>query len=215
MNLKQLLFPSKCVFCNRILLKEEKHICSQCEKQFSSTRPTLKQKGAFFDIAYGFLSYSGKVRQAMHRYKYYGKIHYAEYFAENMSVCYGREESALPHVITAVPSQKSRTAKRGFDHTFLLADKIGKRLNIPTHRMLRKTKNTGAMYGLSPERRRANIRGSIALSCPPDEVRGKHILLVDDILTTGSTASECARILKSAGAKRVTVLVAAMTEKKS
>jgi predicted amidophosphoribosyltransferase len=69
------------------------------------------------------------------------------------------------------------------------------------------------MYGLSPEQRSANVRGSIKISVPPEEIRGKSVLLVDDILTTGSTASECARILKTAGARKVTVLVAAMTEK--
>lgn len=215
MKLKDLLFPKKCIFCNRILLKEEKHICSRCEQDISLTRPTIKRKGAFFDIAYGFLLYSGKVRQAIHRYKYYGKIHYAEFFAESMTVCYGREESSLPDIITATPSQRARRAKRGFDHAFLLAEGVGKRLGVSAQRLLKKTRNTSAMYGLTPEQRRANVRGSIALSCDEANLRGKHILLIDDILTTGSTASECARVLKSGGAAKVTVLVAAITEKKS
>lgn len=213
MNIKSLLFPNKCIFCNRILLEDEKHICSRCEEWVNSRSSTLKRRGAFFDIAYGFLAYTGKVRQAVHRYKYYAKIHYAEYFAENMAIRFGREEKELPDLITAVPSQKSRVSKRGFDHSFLLAENIGKRLGVPASRLLKKTRKTTAMYGLSPEQRSANVRGSIGISVPPEEIRGKSVLLVDDILTTGSTASECARILKTAGARKVTVLVAAMTEK--
>ena len=215
MKLKDLLFPPKCTLCNKLLLKDEQYICSRCADEIDGVKSPLKRSGAFFDKAYGFLPYLGKMRQAIHRYKYYGKIHYATFFAKNMAVCYGRAESTLPHIITAVPSQPSRRAKRGFDHAFLLAQGVGKRLGVEAIPLLKKSKRTSAMYGLSPERRRANIRGSIAFIGEESKIKGKDILLIDDILTTGSTASECARVLKLAGAKRVTVLVAAITEKKN
>lgn len=214
MKLKDLLFPAKCILCNKLLIGDEKHLCVHCAKDLNGTN-VLKRNGAFFDKAYGFLSYSGKARQAIHRYKYYGKIHYALFFAQNMAICYGRMENTLPHIITAVPSQPSRRAKRGFDHAFLLASEVGKRLGVEACPLLKKSRNTSAMYGLSPERRRANVRGSITFIGDPDKIKGKDILLIDDILTTGSTASECARVLKTAGAKSVTVLVAAITEKKN
>ena len=214
MNIKQLLFPPKCIFCNRILTEEEEHICESCEQEIRSIKLPTERQGAFFDEAYGFLPYSGAVRRAIHRYKYYGKIHYAEYFAANMTICYGREEEALPDLVTAVPSNMGRVAKRGFDHSYLLAKKVGERLGVDTKHLLKKTEATTPMYGLKAEQRRANIRGSVGFLGNVQEIKGKHILLVDDIFTTGSTASECARVLKTAGAKRVTVLVAAITVKK-
>ncbi len=214
MNIKRLLFPPKCIFCSRILTEDEEHICALCAAELEKQKPLCSRQGAFFDIAYGFLLYSGAVRRAVHRYKYYGKIHYADYFASLMAIRYGREEKALPDMITAVPSHRRKAAKRGFDHSFLLAQRVGERLGIEPTRLLKKLEATPAMYGLKAEQRRANIRGSISFAGNAEQIKGKHILLIDDIFTTGSTAAECARVLKTFGAKRVTVLVAAMTEKK-
>lgn len=214
MNIKRLLFPPKCVFCSRILTEDEQHICTSCAEELRKQKPPSKRSGAFFDAAYSFLTYSGTVRRAIHRYKYYGKIHYANYFASLMAIRYGREEKTLPDIITAVPSHRRKAAKRGFDHSFLLAQKVGERLGIEPSRLLKKLEATPAMYGLKAEQRRANIRGSIGFMGDAEQIKGKHILLIDDIFTTGSTAAECARVLKTFGAKRVTVLVAAMTVKK-
>jgi predicted amidophosphoribosyltransferase len=65
------------------------------------------------------------------------------------------------------------------------------------------------MFGLTPAERRANILGAIALDCPPEQIAGKRLLLVEDIVTTGATVSECARVLKEAGAAEVSVVALA------
>jgi ComF family protein len=97
---------------------------------------------------------------------------------------------------------------RGFNQAYELAGYAGRVLDLPLHASaLRRRRNTRAQSGLSRKQRRQNLRG--AFSWHGSRKPGRHVALIDDVMTTGTTVTECARILKKAGAKRVDVWVAA------
>ena len=115
-------------------------------------------------------------------------------------------------VLSFVPIAFLRKMKRGYDQGDLLAEALGNELNVPAVKTLRKIRNTPPQSGIKDvARRRANVLG--AYRCVDAEaVRGKRVLLLDDVLTTGATASECARVLLTAGAKEVFCATLAVSE---
>jgi len=119
-----------------------------------------------------------------------------------------RQELSRPDMLIPVPLHKLRMIKRGFNQASELGTYIGKVLDIPLlTTALRRHRNTKAQSGLSRKQRRKNVRGAFywhGLKTPD-----RHVVLIDDVMTTGTTVTECARILKKAGAKRVDVWVAA------
>lgn len=206
-GIKRLLFPPKCVFCRELLHETEEYICRSCsQKVWEISRPK-NHKGAFYNEALSVYPYEGDVRRAVHRFKFHGGIYLAEFFALKMTA---KVENARWKfdIVTAAPSHISKRYKKGYDHAYLLAEGISKLTGAPCCRLLKKTRKTAHMYGLTLAQRRANIMGSVSV-CQAADIKNKRILLVDDILTTGSTASECARVLKAAGASYVAVITAA------
>lgn len=108
-------------------------------------------------------------------------------------------------VVTWVPLSSRRRARRGFDQAELLARAVAARSGLPVARLLRRVRETRAQARLTgPDRRRALAGAFASVRAPPERV-----LLVDDVLTTGSTAAACAEVLREAGARRVMVLTAA------
>lgn len=117
-------------------------------------------------------------------------------------------ESKYPDVLIPVPLHNWRMIKRGFNQAYELGFYISRVLDIPLlTTSLRRHRNTQAQSGLSRTQRRKNVRG--AFYWHGSKQAGKHIALIDDVMTTGTTVSECARVLKNAGAKQVDVWVTA------
>jgi ComF family protein len=113
-----------------------------------------------------------------------------------------------PDMLIPVPLHGFRLMKRGFNQAYELASYAGRRLDIPLlASSLRRRRNTKAQSGLSRKQRRKNVRG--AFYWQGSSKPGRHVALIDDVMTTATTATECTRILKKAGAKRVDVWVAA------
>ncbi len=124
-----------------------------------------------------------------------------------MSECIAHQVDILPDVLLPVPLHQLRMMKRGFNQAYELGSYIGKTLEIPLlAASLRRHRHTEAQSGLSRKQRRKNLRG--AFYWHGDTHPGRHVALIDDVMTTGTTVSECARVLKNAGAKRVDVWVA-------
>jgi ComF family protein len=114
----------------------------------------------------------------------------------------------LPDMLIPVPLHNFRLIKRGFNQAYELSSYAGKILDVPIlSTALRRHRNTQAQSGLSRKQRRKNVRG--AFYWQPPGIAANHIALVDDVMTTATTVSECARVLKNAGAKRVDIWVAA------
>ena len=114
----------------------------------------------------------------------------------------------LPDVLIPVPLHKLRLLKRGFNQAFELGAYASQLLKIPMGTSgLRRLRNTKAQSGLTRKQRRKNMRGAFYWQGPGKP--GQHVALIDDVMTTGTTVNECARVLKNAGAKRVDVWVTA------
>lgn len=112
-------------------------------------------------------------------------------------------------LIACVPLHRSKMLNRGFNQAEILAKLLGEKLNITCSlEKLKRIKMTNSQFNLDLKQRRENISG--AFTCTdPDFFAGRSVLLVDDIFTTGATLNECAKVLKQAGASRVTVFTMA------
>lgn len=200
--LLKLLFPPKCVICRKILEKKEKHLCRCCEAE-GPRYPNTKRKRHFLDSFVAVWYYEGNVRRSILHFKFYG--------ARNKAISYGallapvvREE--LPEgfdLLTWVPVSPWRKFTRGYDQAELLARALGRELGMEPAALLKKIRNNRRQSGIRGEaQRRANVLGAYRV-LSPDAIAGKRILLVDDVLTTGATAGECARMLRIADAAKV------------
>lgn len=116
-------------------------------------------------------------------------------------------------LVTATPMHWRRRWQRGFNQAELLANEVSRRTGIKTARLVRRRKSTPPQAGLTRAARRTNVAGAFELA-PGVDVRGLRVLLVDDVLTTGATASACAAVLKRAGAKYVAVLTLARADRR-
>ena len=136
------------------------------------------------------------------RYKFGGLSVYAPKYAELMCACIERNGLSFD-LISWAPLGPKRLRKRGYDQAKLLALEISKRFGIPCAQLLNKTADNPPQSGTgSAEKRRANVSGVYRVR-EPALAADRRVLLVDDIVTTGATISECAKELKTAGAKCV------------
>jgi len=123
--------------------------------------------------------------------------------------CHGQAALPPPDFLTYVPGRPARDRARGYCQTALLADEVYRAshgvLPKPLPLLVR-VKDTPHQYGLSPAQRRANVLNAFAMRSEKISLEGGTVLLIDDVVTTGSTVSECARLLLMAGAHRVDVL---------
>jgi ComF family protein len=157
----------------------------------------------FADGCISPLAYRGAVPGAVQRYKFLGASAYHESFGLLVAQCI---QDHLPEEIDALtwaPLSRRRLRERGYDQAQLLAQKAGKTLHLPVLPTLKKVRHTRPQSRQEDEEsRRANALGAYGL-CPDAAVEGRRLILVDDVVTSGSTLSECARLLKQAGAAKV------------
>ena len=198
-----LLYPWKCVFCESVL--KDTDICRECEEKLPYTvGDSAMQKFPFIDKCVSPLYYKDKVRASVHRYKFGGCSAYSRRYAALMSDCVENNlDCRSIDVISWIPLSKKRLRQRGYDQARLLAEEIAAKTGLPCRQLLKKVKNNSAQsLTRDAKQRRENVAGVYALDDGAD-VSGLRILLVDDVVTTGATMSEAARILRKAGAKSV------------
>ncbi|MDD6503104.1 MAG: ComF family protein [Oscillospiraceae bacterium] len=202
-RLLDLLYPPKCAFCGALIPAQRNGICAICEKTLPYTKNGGRQKGNFFTACVSPLYYEEDVRDALLRYKFRHCSGYCRPFGQLVAVCTAENLDQPVDLVSWVPLSSRRLRKRGYDQARLLAEETARRLEKPCVPVLKKTVHTAPQSRTgSAEKRRANISGAYRVT-DPALVRGKTILLIDDIVTTGSTFSECARMLGMAGADRV------------
>ena len=217
-------------FCDHCLArgvcKIETPFCTQCGSPFSQgfnenhVCEACLKKPLRLGCVRGVVQYSGIVTDAVALFKYHSKLPLAAVFEDLLFqafVChYGEVHIDL---IMPVPLHGSRLRKRGFNQAFLLVrnfvkiheQRFGKQplWKIDTDSLVRK-KNTPSQTGFDVEQRRKNLNHAFRV-VRPEAVAGKHILLIDDVLTTGATCNEAAKNLLKKGAQQVDALVLART----
>ena len=207
--LNKYLFPPKCVFCRRVIEKDG--VCNKCKASlpYRSSKES-EEPIMFVDGAYSYFHYEGDVRNSLLRYKFGGLSKYSVDFAVYLEECIQENLSGEFDVLSWIPLSRKRLKSRGYDQARLLAEEVAIRLQTKLCRTLKKSRDT------APQTRQKDASGRVANVLGAYEVSsfdpaGKKILLIDDVLTTGSTASECARILKTAGAEKVYLVTVAKT----
>lgn len=172
----------------------EDPICASCIKKLPK-----------FDKAYSLLHYNDKSKYLIFNFKYHDDISYNPIFA-NLLVSRYRQEIEDSDLVVPIPMHKYKRLWRMYNHSQILAEEIAHLLEIEINsNILLKVRNTRPQTALSKEIRAKNLVGSIDVR-NGKKVRNRKILLIDDVMTTGSTANICASKLKKAGAKEVKVL---------
>ena len=204
----ELLYPTRCCFCHRFTGKQ-RPICGRCQEKYPDVpRPMQAQMLRPLERCVSPLWYAGDVRESLLRYKFRGLTGYAAIYGVFLIKCLD-ENGISCDSITWVPLSRKRLRERGYDQARLLAEELHRGTGWECAAMLTKRRNTPAQSGMGGrEARKANAAGAYSAR-DPERIRGKRILLVDDIVTTGETLMECARVLRAAGAKNVTAITVA------
>lgn len=201
--------------------------CAACGTPFVNRAPldesgrcALCRLGANgYDQVYAFGAYEGTLRKLIHVFKFEGVRTLDRPLGAFLAQALPRDASF--DAIVPMPLHWRRRWRRGFNQSELLARQIARRWNIPVIGAVRRRKNTAPQAGLTSAQRRANMQGAFELAAQvrsarlKDSLKGKRLLLIDDVLTTGSTASACARVLKRAGAAHVTFLALARRDRRA
>ena len=197
-----LLFPNKCILCGKILEKNETDLCHSCRVD-SPECPVRKQKRTFLDSWVAIWYYKGYIRSSILRFKFGRAKHYAHGYGRILAMKLAAEYPEGFDVLTWIPISPIRKFFRGYDQVERLAMAVGRELQMKPQRTLRKIRHNRPQAGIhGSAERRANVLGVYRMEKNAD-VRDKRILLLDDVMTTGATAGEAARILLTAGAKEV------------
>lgn len=207
-----LIYPPKCVFCGTVIDKSD--ICEECEKSLPFTKgDSIYQEFPFVDKCISPLYYKDYVRRAVLRFKFAGCSCYSRRLGGIMSECAENNlDCGSIDMISCIPLSRKRMHDRGYNQAELLAKEISKKVGVEYLPTLKKIRHNTAQSTIKDSKQRAaNVIGAYRV-VDAEKVKGKYILLVDDVVTTGSTVSECARVLKKSGAKAVYCVTLARRE---
>jgi len=205
-----LLYPPNCVICGK---NNEEYLCKKCEKVISKyvLNKTNKYLTKCFDRHIYIFKYDGIIRNLIIDYKFKEKSYLCELFAKflikNEKIC---RFLKTYDIIMPVPIHKKRKSQRGYNQSTLIARKIIEKWNNLQleETVLEKQKNTIEQSKLNKKERIENAKNVYKLN-NKEKIKNKDIILIDDIYTTGSTANECAKVLKEKGAKKVIIITIA------
>lgn len=211
-RLMDLIFPPKCVLCKKLLGPEETDLCHTCRADapvFTKSKKSIPFVARWTAVWY----YKDDVRLSLIRFKFRNHRSYALSYGKVLAMTIAENFEDFD-IFTWVPTGFLRKLRRGYDHALLLANATAQEMNIEPVCTLKKIRQAPPQSKISDSaKRRANILGAYRV-LEPEQVAGKRILLLDDIVTTGATAGECARMLMTAGAKEVFCVAVAATEQK-
>lgn len=219
-QLLNILYPKCCPLCHKILADASVLICPECSKKLSPVTGSrcfccgipvrdeteyckrCGEKKRWFDQGKGIFFYDEQMKRSILRYKYEGRRQYGEFYAKAMYIFAKKDvEKWKPDVLVPIPLYPRKQRMRGFNQAEDLAEKLAVYLNLPVDpEMLKKIKDTKSQKKINKREREKNLKGAFqALKT----AKGKKILIVDDVYTTGSTMDAAAKCLKEAGALNV------------
>lgn len=228
----ELVFPSSlyCICCGKYTDSSRMYsLCDHCIRHMNFNMTNLKhisptEKMSGIDHAAAAMGYGLYERQLIFGLKYGGKTYIARHIADILYDCLKKrlaEEGECPwlnaDIIVPVPLHKDKLKKRGFNQAEKIGFYFGKRTGIRMQAdVIIRTKNTTPQRALSPREREANMEKAFCINTGRrEELKDKRILLIDDIFTTGATASACADCLKENGAGSVCFMALASAKNKS
>lgn len=211
-GLIKLLYPAKCVFCSEIITsRRSKDICEDCYAKL----PHIGWRGEIsrsdrFDTLTVLFPYNEMIKDSLTRFKFHGKQSYFRTYAdlmhEKLSELINTDE--IDYVMS-VPLHRRRKIKRGYNQSQLISERVADKLGKPDiSKLLLRTRNTEAQSGLEKDKRNENVKNAFRVR-DSDLLKGSIILLIDDIITTGSTMNECCKALKLAGVAKIHAAAAA------
>jgi ComF family protein len=226
--LLDLLFPPRCQVCGT---PDEFPLCGACADSFEVIRrpvcercgkplrgpadlaftciPCRERKRYPVECVRAFGIYDGRLREAIHGLKYDGKLALAQPLGEMLAGPISDDPRLrAADVLVPVPLHPRRERQRGFNQAEEVARIAAPRVGVPVRRLLLRQRDTQAQTDLDESERRTNVRDAFVAR---GEVQGLRVLLIDDVVTTGSTLAECARALRGAGASTVCAAAVAIT----
>lgn len=229
-GIASLLYPAACTICSASVDPGE-YLCHECESKISRIVPPFCAKcsepfdGAittefacancahrkiYFEAAVSAYRARGIVRHVILNFKYGRQIHLRHLVARWLIAAFDdpRLRDRRFDAIVPVPLHRARKRERGFNQAELLAEWLSEHLSLPLRPALERVHYTTTQTAFDRAERMQNLRGAFRLRKKAD-VRSLRVLLIDDVLTTGSTLSECARVMKEAGALSVHAATAA------
>lgn len=218
-----LVYPVRCVVCDRIGAGD---FCSTCQAVIPGIRPPFCERchkpgveelchhcrhlPPHYRLSRSVGIFDGSLRQAIHALKYERKERVAESLAELMALAW-HQEPVLHDVdlLLPLPIHQRREGDRGFNQSALLARGLANRINLPLlEESLIRPIYRKPQVGMGREERQLNVAGVFEVT-RPEEVTGRNLLLIDDVMTTGATCNEAAKTLLAAGAREVKVFTLA------
>ena len=214
-----IFYPRCCPVCQKILKDQRRMICPECEKKlrpighprcYKCGKPIeegeyckdCQKHTHIFDQGRGIFVYDGIMRRSVTRYKYYGCREYGDFYAKAMyRYAWKNLNQWKPDLIVPVPIYKSKERLRGFNQAAYLANRLGCYTGIPVDTdLVQKVVKTKSQKKLNAMQRRKNLEKAFLVT---KNIRGKDILVIDDVYTTGSTIDAMAGCLRKRGAKNI------------
>ena len=222
-----LVYPQSCPICEKPLGRKEKDICEECwktlallpapfcpycksllqdEKTVSEHQcPYLRRPEDRKILAVRSLgTFDDNYQKLIHRFKYDKKIPLGKRLAQSLGKMVAPDRDfANCDLVIPVPLHRARHRERGFNQSEILADGVSQAINLPlAKKILKRKKNTKDQTYLNTQQRAENVRDAFVVT-RPERINDKKVILVDDVITTGATLNECARMLKQAGAEKI------------
>lgn len=216
--LLRLIYPAACALCATELELEEHGICRACatrlqEQRFDFQTSCLEAPLEFIRETWVLYPYESPVKELLTSIKFSKKRWLIQTFAQDL-IPFAQALASVNHydMLVPIPLDGARLRERHFNQAELFAGLLSKALKNPVQKLLHKRYSTPAQSRLSQKERGVNLFQAFRVS-HPQRIQGKTILLVDDVLTTGTTVREAARVLKKKGAKRVDAFALACTSR--
>jgi len=199
---------SVCYECWNNLETEEKPYCNECkiDLEISQTHKCL----TYLDKVYSLGLFDENFQGLIHHFKYKNKISLGKRLGQRLAEELQKQNLSDFAYLIPVPLHKTRKRERGFNQSEILAQTLSSSLNLPLQKeILFRIRNTKDQTKLSEKERKRNVAGAFLIRDSQQILQGKKVILVDDVITTGATLSECAKVLKQAGAKEILAVTVA------
>lgn len=207
LNVLEVIYPNICGFCGKV---SKENICPKCKYEIKKYEANITLKNEYFENGVSIYNYKDIIRKKIIDYKFQNKPYLYKTFGEiilkNKKICGIFEKY---DIIIPVPTHKKRKNKRGYSQTELIAKYISKRTGIVFGKdVLNKIKNNVSQTEVNKTEKAQNVKNAFTIN-NIEKIKGKKVILFDDVYTTGSTVNECSRVIKKANVKDIFVLTIA------